>query len=85
MYSAFFLFILVLHRLLLGIWWNNNLAKLLWTLYLCSWGQSNILLACELNAFMNFNSARPERINLIFALGHGNGSIIFCHNYKVSA
>jgi hypothetical protein len=68
MYAACFVIILVLHGLFLGIGWHNNTAKVATDTIPLIVGAINILLACEVDAYKNFNFNRVEALNITFAL-----------------
>jgi hypothetical protein len=68
MYAACFVIILVLHGLFLGIGWHNNTVKVATDTIPLFIGAINILLACQVDAYKNFNFNRVEALNITFAL-----------------
>lgn len=67
-YIACFIAVLVLHGLFLGIAWRNNTMKVATDTIPLLVGAINILLACQVDAFKNFNFNRVEIFNVTFAL-----------------
>ncbi len=68
MYAACFVIILVLHGLFLGVGWHNNTVKVATDTIPLFVGAINILLACQVDAYKNFNFNRVEVLNVTFAL-----------------
>lgn len=68
MYTSWFMLILVLHGLCLGISWHNDLAKISTDTIPLLVAAINILLACQIDGYKDFNFTRLEAINIIFAI-----------------
>lgn len=68
LYVAGFIIILATHGLLIGVGWQNNPAKIATDTIPLFVAGVNIILACQLEAYKNFNFARVERINITFSI-----------------
>lgn len=68
MYASVFLLFIMLHGILVGIGWQNNPAKVATDTIPLFIAAINILLACQLDAYKNFNYNRVETMNIIFAI-----------------
>jgi hypothetical protein len=68
MYVAGFIIILAIHGLLIGVGWHNKPAKIATDTIPLFVAGVNIILACQLEAYKDFNFARIEGINVTFSI-----------------
>lgn len=68
LYVAGFIMILAIHGLLIGVGWQNKPAKIATDTIPMVVAGVNIVLACQLEAYKNFNFARVEVINMTFSV-----------------
>ena len=68
MYVACFIIILAIHGFLIGVGWHNKPAKIATDTIPLFVAGVNIILACQLEAYKDFNFARIEGINVTFSI-----------------
>ena len=68
MYASCFILMLSIHGLLIGIGWHNKPLKIATDTIPMFVVAVNIILSCQFEAYKNFNFARVEVINIIYAI-----------------
>lgn len=68
LYVAGFIIILAIHGLLVGVGWQNKPAKIATDTIPLFVAGVNIILACQSEAYKDFNFARVEGINITFSI-----------------
>jgi hypothetical protein len=68
MYVAGFIIILAIHGLLIGVGWQNKPAKIATDTIPLFVAGVNIILACQVEAYKDFNFARVEGVNIAFSI-----------------
>jgi hypothetical protein len=79
MYAACFILILSIHGLLIGVGWHNKPLKVATDTIPLFVVAVNIILSCQFEAYKNFNFARVEVINIIYAIVMVTVGIIGAH------